>query len=128
MVSLLNNTRRPDVTFHADGRIDITARLAKMLDLHDGDVINIANDKSEYFLYVQHRADNLVGRHEAQCYPTNRRGRRNNNLRCHSKRLCNIILALNADATDVRLPVGAPQQHPLLGTILPIITRNNIKR
>lgn len=126
MQSLLNNTRRPDITFYRNGRIDVSARIAKILGVHDGDVLNIAIQGSEYFLYVQHKADRIVGRHEAQCYPSNRLGRNNNNLRCHSKRLCNLITGLHNEATVVRLPVGAPLYHQQLGTILPIITRYNI--
>ena len=124
MTTLLTNTRRPDISFHANGRIDITARTAKLLGLKPGDVIDIAVDSNEYLLYVRHRA--AVGRHEAQCYRTNRRSVVCNNLRAYSRRLCDIILAMHHGAQDVRLPVGELQQHAELGAVLPIIIRNNL--
>lgn len=67
MRSLLQNTRKPDITFNRDGRIFITARIARILSLCPGDAINIALLNDEYLLYATH---NIVGRHEAQCYPT----------------------------------------------------------
>ena len=119
----LQNTRRPDITFHSDGRIDITARVAKALSLHPGDVIDIAHDSSEYYLYVKHR--NAIGRHEAQCHPTNK-GKICNNLRAHSRRLCLAVLRVNGNYTIARLPVGEPFQHKSLGIVLPIIIHYNI--
>lgn len=125
MVTTLDNTRRPDITFHSDGRIDITARVAKALSLHPGDVIDIAHDAGEYYLYVKHR--NTIGRHEAQCRATYR-GKTCNNLRAHSKRLCLAVLKVNGNYTIARLPVGEPQQHSSLGIVLPIIIKHNIPR
>ena len=121
----LQNTRRPDITFHCDGRIDITARVAKALSLHPGDVIDIAHDDSEYYLYVKHR--NAVGRHEAQCAATYK-GRTCNNLRAHSRRLCQAVLKVNGNYTTARLPVGEPVQHNSLGITLPIIIKYNIPK
>ena len=45
-------TRRPDITFYRNGRIDITASVAERLSLRAGDVIDIARGKEEYYLYV----------------------------------------------------------------------------
>ena len=125
MTTTLENTRRPDITFHGSGRIDITARVAKALSLHQGDVIDIAHDDGEYYLYVKHR--NAVGRHEAQCAPTYK-GRTCNNLRAHSRRLCQAVLKVNGNYTTARLPVGEPLQQQGLGTALPIIIKRNIPR
>lgn len=127
MRTALTYTRRPDITFHTDGRIDITARVAKALSLHPGDVIDIADDGSEVYLYCKHH--NAIGRHEAQCYATNQ-GKTCNNLRAHSRRLCKAIfriVRINDDGT-ARLPVGEPTTHHTLGTALPIITHHNIHR
>jgi len=125
MTTTLENTRKPDITFHANGRIDITARAAKALSLHSGDVIDIAHDGSEYYLYVKHH--NAIGRHEAQCWPTNK-GKTCNNLRAHSKRLCMAVLNVNGNSNEARLPVGEPIAHEDLGTTLPIIIKRNIPR
>ena len=76
-------TRRPDITFYRNGRIDITASVAERLSLRAGDVIDIARGKEEYYLYVRlRRSDGAVGRHEAQCYPS-KSGTRN--FRAYSK-------------------------------------------
>lgn len=125
MTSILDNTRRPDITFHSNGRIDITARVATALALQPGDTIDIARDTGEYYLYVKHR--NAVGRHEAQCAPTYK-GRTCNNLRAHSKRLCQAVLKVNGNYLEARLPVGEPISHPSLGTALPLIIKHNIPR
>ena len=124
MTTTLENTRRPDITFHTSGRIDITARVVKALSLLPGDVIDIAHDASEYYLYVKHR--NTVGRHEAQCSPTYK-GRTCHNLRAHSKRLCMAVINVNGNSV-ARLPVGDPINHPSLGVALPVIIRHNIKK
>lgn len=121
----LNNTRKPDITFHSDGRIEITARVTKALSLHPGDVIDIAHDGSEYYLYVKHH--NAVGRHEAQCHATYK-GKTCNSLRAHSKRLCQAVLDVNGNSNEARLPVGEPTDHSTLGTTLPIIIKRNIPR
>ena len=125
MTTTLENTRKPDITFYRDGRIEITARVTKALSLHPGDVIDIAHDGSEYYLYVKHH--NAIGRHEAQCRPTNH-GKVCNSLRAHSKRLCMAVLNVNGNNNEARLPVGEPIDHATLGTSLPIIIKRNIPR
>ena len=63
MQSILGNTRKADITFYASGRIDISARVAKHLQLSRGDVLDIMIDQDEFYLYVRLRSPN--GRHEA---------------------------------------------------------------
>lgn len=125
MTTTLENTRKPDITFHATGRIDITARVVKVLSLHPGDVIDIAHDGGEYYLYVKHRS--AIGRHKAQCYATYK-GKTCNNLRAHSKQLCLAVLNINGNDNEARLPVGEPITHTTLGITLPIIIKRNIPR
>lgn len=122
MTSILGNTRRADITFHPRGNIDITARVSKLLGLAVGDVIDICIEAGEFYLYVKHRAESAAGRHEATLYPTSRKVKRCNNLRCHSRRLCKAMQeACNATGI-LRLPVG--ELVNLRGTeALPIITR-----
>ena len=126
MKSLLGNTRRPDISFYKSGRIDITARVAKLLDLHAGDVIDIALDDDEYLLYIKHKRGNIVGRHEAQCQTTNPACPQGNNLRAYSKRLASVVLhACHADSM-ARLPVGDTYHCDELGTtVATIIMRRN---
>ena len=43
MKSILPNSRKHDISFHASGKIDISAHIAKKLSLAPGDVIDIAH-------------------------------------------------------------------------------------
>lgn len=128
MTSLLPNTRRPDVSFHCNGRIDITARIAKMLHLQRGDVIDVALTNGEYMLYVRLRQSQCTGRHEAAAMPTNKGKRENNNFRAYSSRLCKTMLNSVRSGSDnekvLRFPAGHPMVFGPNGTGVPIITRN----
>jgi len=122
MTSILGNTRRADITFCPRGNIDITARVTRLLGLQVGDVIDIYIDGNEFYLYVKHRAGTIAGRHEATLYPTSRSVKHCNNMRCHSKRLCQAMQQACNNPGTLRLPVGEPVD--LRGTtVLPIITR-----
>lgn len=122
MTNLLGNTRRPDVSFYANGRIDITARVAKLLSLQENDVIDIAVEGGEYLLYRKYKAESLIGRHEAQCHVTKRGIFRSNNIRAYSKRLCAAILKASGTEFTARLPVGDTQTLGHHGTAVAIIT------
>lgn len=103
-----NTTRRPDITFRADGRIDITSRIAKALGLAPGDVIDVAEVYSgEFCLYVRHRAC-VCGRHEGRSYPV-MKGYQNGAYRVWSRRLCDAVrAAAGCSAVNLRLPCGEP--------------------
>ena len=88
MIKLLENTRRPDITFCRNGTIRITANVARALSLRPGDSINIAVSNGEYLLYAIHPS-NKIGRHEARCYPTKKGGY---NYGAKSVRLCRTFL------------------------------------
>lgn len=118
MQSLLGNTRKIDITFAASGRIDITAHVAKHLQLHRGDVLDVCTDGQEYYLYVKHRAP-AAGHHEATVFPTNRSG---HNFRTWSRRLCNAILKASGTTDCARLCTGEPIQKSGV-ILLPIITK-----
>jgi len=127
MISLLPNTRRPDVTFHPNGRIDITARIAKMLHMQRGDVIDVALSGGEYMLYVRMRHSQCTGRHEAAVMPTNKGKRENNNFRAYSTRLCKAVYkeVFGNDYNGIaKFPAGHPTVFGPNGTGVPIITRN----
>ena len=123
MKHLLDNTRCHDITFNADGRIEISAHVTRELDLHPGDVIDVAVDEvgREVYLYVKHRAP--AGRHKAQCHRTGK-GRTCNSLRAHSVEICRQVLDMRGfSATQARLPVGDPVEITGMGKALPIIIR-----
>lgn len=126
MESLLKNQRRPDISFHRNGRIDISANVVKALDLQRGDSIDVTTDGYEYLLYVSHRAGN--GRFEAQCLPTNMK-KSTNSFRAHSVRLVkavrNIIPAERNIGDILRLPAGKAYYSKALDCkVVPLITLN----
>jgi hypothetical protein len=123
MKSLIGKLRRPDVIFRANGHFDITARAARILDLHAGDVIDIISDDCEYFLCVAIRAkDAAFGRYETRCYPSKHGAR---HFRGSSAALCRAMLdACHTTAPYVALPCGEPCHDSANGrTLLPIITK-----
>ena len=111
MQSILGNTRKADITFYASGRIDISARVAKHLQLSRGDVLDIMIDQDEFYLYVRLRSPN--GRHEAMVFPTNKAG---NHFRTSSSRLCTAILQECKTTDKAKLCVGEPTENEY-GTI-----------
>ena len=119
MKSILGNTRKADITFYSSGRIDITARVAKILSLNHGDVIDIIIGHTEWYLYVKHRAP-TVGRHGATVYRSNSKG---NNFRTYSKKTCSYILYECEAEDQVKLWVGVPTELPAYGIAVPIITK-----
>lgn len=122
MGSILGNSRRPDVTFYSSGRIDITARIAKMLNLSQGDVIDIDFYNGEYLLYVRYKCNEVIGRHEARCLASKNKS---HNFRAYSKRLTEAILcACNAD--KAQLASGAAVELDSIGLAVPLVTRNNL--
>lgn len=124
MENLIDNTRRPDVSFYSSGRIDITAKVAKTLGLSDGDVINVATDGYEYLLYVQTKGENVVGAHTAQVHATNKG--KTHNFRTHSRALCDAVFKAVDGASAAgaaRLPVGkAYHSMQLDKMVVPLIT------
>ena len=124
MEMILPTTRRPDITFHADGRIYITARIARTLHISPGSCINIAVREGEYLL-LAHNYHVPVGSHGGSCHPTNRGGRY---YRANSVKLCRAII--NAcgiqGAHRAALMCGTPVSIDGR-TCLPIITRNPIQ-
>lgn len=124
MQSLLPITRRPDVTFYANGRIDVTSRIVKMLGIKPGDVIDIAADGKEYYLLVKIKAADARGNHETALYPAVKNG---NNMRCYSRRLTDSIRELSGypPGTTLRFPAGEVREKEGVLAV-PLITKLNI--
>lgn len=124
MQSIIGNTRKTDLTFRLNGQIDITARVANMLAIQKGDVIDVMADHhgiGELYLYVKLKAPS-VGRHKAACFPSHFPAR---HFRAWSKKLCQYIIRASDSSLDkLELGVGEPVQLPGVGTALPIIYRH----
>lgn len=127
MKSLLGNrTRRADITFYKSGRIDITSRIAKQIGLRDGDVIDIGYENGEYFLYCAAKAENLIGRHEAQCHSTHKgRLHPSNNLRANSKRITDVMLRVARATECARIWAGEYCELDQIGKSVIIIPASN---
>lgn len=125
MKSLLGSfSRKPDVSFYKNGRIDITARVARIIGIAPGDVLDVAFDGGEYYMFVREKANACIGRHEAQCWPTKKGF---HNYRAHSKRLCTAIMKLSNAQYVARLPTG--DRALLFDKTTPaiiLIARNNL--
>lgn len=120
MYKLLEQTRRPDITFYRNGIIRITARVARILSLRPGDSINVAVVDGEYLLHAVHR-DNSIGRHEAQCYRSKRGGE---NYCANSVRLCRSMFDVVGCRGDrVSFMVGEKTECEGVACV-PIITLN----
>ncbi|WP_301747130.1 AbrB/MazE/SpoVT family DNA-binding domain-containing protein [uncultured Duncaniella sp.] len=122
METLLNHTRRPDITFCRNGRIFISARVARLLDISPGDSINISVTDGEFLLFAMRHPFGL-GRHIARCYPTKKHSR---NLSANSVELClKFFAACNIQAQRAAFMTGEPLSCGET-TYLPIITRHPI--
>lgn len=119
MRSIIGNTRRPDITFYRNGRIDITSYVTKMLGIHEGDVIDIACVDKEYYLYIRIKGDKIVGRHRGQCFSSKQNSR---NFRTYCKRLCEFLFA-DSECNKIQLAIGTPVEVYDIGKAIPIITR-----
>ena len=103
MIRLLENTRRHDITFNRNGQIRITARIVRLLGLSSGDAINIAANSGEYLLYAIH---DPFGRHQARCYPSNKRS---HNFVANSAKLARALLdSCNITSDKAEFMIGEP--------------------
>lgn len=122
MNTILKNTRRPDVTFYKRGRINITARIARMLGMEEGDVIDIAKERDEYMLFIRQKGTNLIGRHDARAHKIYHR--RYGTFRVYSGRLTKAIMdAANTGSDTLRLMAGECMEIEGIGKAVPLITR-----
>ena len=120
MENIIERTRRKDITFYKSGRIDITARVARILNLKQGDSINISKDENgEFLLFAQH---NQFGRHCAKVYKTCCKGL---NFRANSKKLYwSLVSICEVKTTAEKVSFFCGEQTNINNiTYLPIITK-----
>lgn len=109
MKSILPNSRKPDISFHPSGKIDISARIARQLSLASGDVIDIAYDAGELYLYVRLRAGRYIGRHEGRVWGTT--VHKKGTFRTYSKTLVEAALSAAGTSGPLRCPCGEVIEH-----------------
>jgi bifunctional DNA-binding transcriptional regulator/antitoxin component of YhaV-PrlF toxin-antitoxin module len=95
-----------------------------MLGLKKGDVVDIAVDGGEYYLYKKYDSSAVNGRHEGKLCYVNQGIRRNGHLRTFSVTLCKAMLSLTKCEDSVRLPMGSAAEYGQIGLAAPIVTRN----
>lgn len=103
MTSILGTTRRHDIVFHANGRIDIGSRVAAALELRDGDSIDIMTSESEFFLFVASRGAETDGKFEATCRPSKSGSR---HFRAWSRHLSMAVLKECRKSGRAYIPAG----------------------
>ena len=126
MQTALMCPRKPDIVFHRSGQINIAARLAKMLSLRQGDVIDIAHCcDGETYIYVTKRAP-YQGAYRAACHRVSPRG---HHMRCQCITLYRAMAVYcnQPTANSIALYAGAPVQRDGK-TYIPLITHNCITK
>ncbi len=98
---IIGSTRRNDLSVYADGRIELSAHVVRALSLGPGDVVDVASDGREYYLFVSLKAP--TGRHTAQCREVNRGYR---HFRFNSVKLARIMLLASGHSDVAHFPVG----------------------
>lgn len=118
--SVLGRTRRSDVSFSRNGRIELSSRVARLLSLHTGDVIDVMKDDITGDCYLYRKCRSLEGmRHEAQVYRTNSCGQ---HFRTYSRRLCREVLrTMGFQGEKMRLPTGGEVMTMDGHEVLPLI-------
>lgn len=112
MNSILKNSRKHDISFHPSGKIDISAHIARKLSLAPGDVIDIAQESGEWYLYVKLRSGTYAGRHDGRVWAT---AYGKGTFRTCSKAITTAVLSAAGAVGRLRCPCGAEFE------------RNNIK-
>ncbi len=123
MQSILGRTRKADITFHRSGRINISARVAKALELAHGDVVDIMEGLGEVYIYVKYRAP-VVGRHEGRVFRSNKNG---HHCIASSITLCRYVMARCENKEKVCLCCGMPVPLQHYGMALPIIIKHPLE-
>ena len=103
MKSILLNSRKHDISFHASGKIDISAHIARQLALVPGDVIDIMQESGELYLYVKLRAGNYFGRHDGRVWAT---AHGKGTFRAWSKAMTTAVLREAGASGLLRCPCG----------------------
>lgn len=104
MKSILPNSRKHDISFHASGKIDISAHVARSLSLAPGDVIDIVCGPGELYLCVKLRAGNYASRHDGRVWAT-AHGKKGT-FRTWSKAMTTAVLRRAGASGLLRCPCG----------------------
>ena len=112
MLPILTHSRKPDITFYNNGRIEVSRRLARILGIRKGDVLNLMQENNRHYLYLSSLAVWSNGSHEAACSPSAPGSR---HFRAHSVALARA--AARVAAAEGCAKVGAYAGDPMLSEI-----------
>ena len=118
---VIKQTKKADLAFFSNGIINISAHVSRAIGLNVGDTINIARvdcGVPEYYLYVERRASETIGRHRGTCRPTHGNG---HNMRVYNCQLARYVIDLCHADDVVRLCTGEAVCMPQLGMCVSII-------
>ena len=103
-----------------NGDIHLTSKVVSLLDIHEGDAIQVATEDDEVYIYVHMRdvkKKNVVG-------IARRANKASGYLRVRWTSLCKKIINMDGRAKYAAYRVGDPYEKEGL-SVLPIITRKN---
>jgi|WetSurMetagenome_2_1015567.scaffolds.fasta_scaffold11874_7 hypothetical protein len=122
-MNIVESTRKPDLIFYHNGKIYITSKVSKAIGANEGDVINIWQEKQEYYLYVQKH--NAPKNSKLVCHKHKKTSK--NFLSVFSTTLSRAIIKESGGEKEAQLMVGEPCRLPGTETrCVPIITRINL--
>jgi ABC-type lipoprotein release transport system permease subunit len=111
---------KPDIKFMPNGDIHLTSKVVSLLNIQEGDSIQLATDDEEVYMYIHMRnvkEKNVSGiARKASKFP--------NYLRIRWTSLCRKIIEMDGRAEYAAYRVGDPYEKEG-HRVLPIITRKN---
>jgi len=109
---------KPDISFRK-GIIEVSAKVATLLGLENGDIAGFKQDDEELYIYLYEKAS---GRnYKGRCIQCKKNSRF---IRIYWKDFCNKVIELDGRAQEAKYRVGDPVKKGEK-TFIPIITRKN---
>ena len=119
--------RRIDIYFRRNGKIEITSRVAWALSMNVGDVLNVIQSGTEYYLYVSRRAEDIRCTMARYPHAVKQRHRGCNTFYCNAVDITRFINGITG-SIESHLYVGSAKEMIVEGsprTVLPLIVANN---
>lgn len=111
---------KPDIKFMPNGDIHLTSKVVSLLDIQEGDSIQVATDDEEVYMYIHMR--NVKEKNVSGI--ARRASRLPKYLRVRWVSLCKKIIKMDGRANYAAYRVGDPYEKEG-HRVLPIITRKN---
>lgn len=113
------NNIKTDIRFSNKGIIEISAKIATILGLENGDIAGFKQSEEELYIYMYSKASDI--NYKGRCIQAKKTSRF---MRIYWKDLCKKIIDLDGKSNEAAYRIGDPVKKE--GKIfLPIITRIN---